>query len=106
MPAKSGTPNYRCVVIPWLKPLGQRFIFPTWLAITIGPLIFSWRALDEVELAHEVQHVRQWRKHGPMYIVRYLAASRAAVKAGGDSYLDNEFEVEARTVAEKARRAV
>lgn len=97
-------PRYRSIIIPWLRWPGQRFLLHNWLAITIGPLIFSWRKLDEVELAHEVEHVRQWRKHGPMYIVRYLAASRAAVKAGGDSYVDNEFEVEARAAGEKVRR--
>ena len=97
-------PRYRSIIIPWLKPFGQRFILKNWLAITIGPLIVSWRTLDGVELAHEVQHVRQWSKHGPMYVVRYLAASRAAVKGGGDSYLDNEFEVEARAAGERARQ--
>lgn len=97
-------PPYRCVVIPLLRVIGQRFIFPTWLAITIGPIIFSWRKLDEVELAHEVQHVRQWRKNGLMYIPRYFAASKAASKAGKDRYLDNKFEAEAREVAEKVRK--
>ncbi len=97
-------PPYRCVVIPWLRGIGQRYIFPSWLAITIGPFIFSWRPLDQVELAHEVQHVRQWRKNGLMYIPRYFAASSAAVKAGGDRYLDNAFEVEARAAAEDMRK--
>jgi hypothetical protein len=98
-------PFHRCVVIPWLRALGQRFVLPTWLAITIGPVIFSWRALDEVELAHELEHVRQWRKYGLGYVPRYFAASNAAVKAGKDRYWDNEFEVEARAAAEKVRAA-
>ena len=97
-------PAYRCVVIPLLKAIGQRFILKDWLAITIGPLVFSWRELDPVELAHEIQHVRQWRKNGLMYIPRYFAASRAAVKAGGDRYWDNAFEVEARAAADKVRK--
>jgi hypothetical protein len=86
-----------------LRLIGQRFIMPDWLAITIGPLIFSWRALDKFELAHEVQHVKQWRKEGLMYVPRYWAASDAAVKAGKDRYWDNRFEVEARAAAEKVR---
>jgi len=97
-------PPYQCVVLPFLKPLGQRFIMPNWLAMTIGPLIFSWRKLDPVELAHEVQHVRQWRREGLMYIPRYFAASDAAVKAGKDRYWDNAFEVEARTAADKVKK--
>jgi hypothetical protein len=96
-------PPYRCVVIPLLQVIGQRFIMPNWLAITIGPLIFSWRPLDKVELAHEVQHVRQWRREGLMYVPRYWAASDAAVKAGKDRYWDNKFEVEARAAADKVR---
>jgi hypothetical protein len=96
-------PAHRCVVLPWIKSLGQRIFIPSWLAITIGPVIFSWRPLDKVELAHELQHVRQWQKYGLSYIPRYFAASNAAVKAGGDRYWDNAFEVEARAAAEKVR---
>jgi hypothetical protein len=98
-------PSHHCIVIPWLKAIGQRFIFPTWLAITIGPLIFSWRPLDDVELAHELQHVRQWRANGLAYIPRYLAASNAAAKAGKDRYWDNAFELDARAAADKVRAA-
>jgi hypothetical protein len=97
-------PPYHCVVLSFLKPLGERFVMPNWLAMTIGPLIFSWRVLDPVELAHEVQHVRQWRREGLMYIPRYFAASNAAVKAGKDRYWDNEFEVEARAAADKVKK--
>jgi hypothetical protein len=99
-------PRYRSIIIPWLRQPAQRFILPNWLAITIGPLIFSWRPLDEVELAHEVQHVRQWRKNGLLYIPRYFAASKAAVKAGGDLYWDNSFEIEARAAAQQEGRVV
>jgi hypothetical protein len=99
-------PPYQCVVLSWLKPLGERFIMANWLAITIGPLIFSWRVLDKVELAHEVQHVKQWRKEGLMYVPRYLAASDAAEKAGKDRYRDNRFEVEARAAEEKVREQI
>ena len=97
-------PPYHCIVIPWLKGPAQRLILPNWLAITIGPLIFSWRVLDPVELAHEVQHVRQWRREGLRYIPRYFAASDAAVKAGKDRYWDNAFEVEARDAADTVRK--
>jgi len=97
-------PPYQCVVLPFLKVIGERFIMPNWLAMTIGPLIFSWRKLDPLELAHEVQHVRQWRREGVMYVLRYFAASNAAVKAGKDRYWDNEFEVEARAAADTMKK--
>ena len=41
-------PPYKTVVLPWLQGPGQRYVMPNWLAMTIGPLIFSWRALDPV----------------------------------------------------------
>ena len=97
-------PAHRTHVWPWLKGPGQRFLLPTWLAITIWHDIFSWRRLDECELAHELCHVRQWNANGIRYVPRYLAASRAAKAAGKDSYRDNPFEAEAYAV-EGALRA-
>jgi len=96
-------PRHRVIVLPWIRVIAQRLIMPNWLAITIGPLIFAWRALDSVELAHELAHVVQWRQHGPLYIPRYFRASRRAAQAGGNRYWDNEFEVEARAAEDKVR---
>lgn len=97
-------PSYRLVVLPWLRVFGRRFLLPDWLAITIGPLVLSWRTLDPAELAHELTHVRHWRSHGLLFIPRYLLASQRAAAAGGDRYRDNVFELEARA-AEAAVRA-
>jgi hypothetical protein len=88
-------PSHRTHVWAWLKRPCQRFMLPTWLAITIYHDIFSWRALDEFELAHELCHVRQWNANGVMYVPRYIGASRAAKAAGKDRYRDNAFEAEA-----------
>lgn len=88
-------PSYHAHVWPWLKGPGQRFILPTWNAMTIFNHIFSWRPLDEYELAHELCHVRQWGVNGIMYVPRYLGASRDAAAAGKDRYWDNAFEREA-----------
>jgi hypothetical protein len=97
-------PNHRVFVVPLLKPMGQRFILPNWLAITIRNWIFAWRELDEAELAHELVHVRQWREHGFIgYIVRYMSESSAAKKGGGDRYRDNSFEAEAYAEEERVR---
>jgi hypothetical protein len=91
------------VIVPWLRLPGSRLVLPGWLAITIGPVIVSWRALDGPELAHELEHVRQWRRHGLRFIPRYLRASRGAARAGGDGYRDNPFEVAARRAADRVR---
>jgi hypothetical protein len=100
---RTAIPRHRAVVVPWIRAPAQRLILPNWLAITIGPLIISWRPLDVPELAHELAHVRQWREHGLLYIPRYFLASRRAQDAGGDRYRDNIFEVEARLAEVKAR---
>jgi hypothetical protein len=100
------TPRHRLLVIPLIRRPAQRFILPNWLAITIGPLIISWRPLDPVELAHELAHVRQWQRHGIFFIWLYMRASSRAEAAGLDRYHDNVFEVEARAAAEAVRAAI
>jgi hypothetical protein len=97
-------PSYRLHVVPWLRAPAQRLLMPTWLAITIGRHIVAWRPLDEAELAHEVAHVEQWSREGPLFIVRYLRASSRAARAGGDRYRDNEYEQEARRAEERVRQ--
>jgi hypothetical protein len=52
--------------------------------------------LSPVELAHELEHVRQWRRYGPLFGLLYLAASAVAFARGGRWYGDNRFEAEAR----------
>ena len=90
-------------VRPALRRLGDRLLVRGWLAITIGRSIISWRVLDSVELAHELEHVRQWQRHGAAgYVARYVLASLRAVFAGGDWYRDNAFEREAREAAQRA----
>jgi hypothetical protein len=95
--------RHRLVVQPWLRRPGSRLL-PDWLAITIGPLILSWRSLTDAELAHELEHVRQWRRHGVTFPLRYWAESFRARRAGSHWYRDNRFEVEARAAAERAAR--
>lgn len=81
----------------------QRFVLPNWTAITIGHRIFSWRKLDDVELAHELKHVEQWKKLGLRFIPAYFMASFRASRSGGDRYRDNQFEREAAEAGERAR---
>jgi hypothetical protein len=93
--------RHRVVVWPWLRRVGGR-VLTDWLAITIGRTIFTWRELQAEELEHELEHVRQWERHGVIFPLRYARASLAARRSGKRWYHDNTFEAEARTAA--ARR--
>lgn len=93
-------PNHRVVVWPWSRRVGGLFL-RNWLAITLGRTIVSWRALRDDELEHELQHIRQWQRHGVTFPVRYLAASVGARRSGKRWYDDNRFEVEARDAVRK-----
>lgn len=93
------TPSYRLHVLPWLRTVGGRALLTNWLAITIGPDIWCWRALDAAELAHELTHVGQWNRYGVLFVARYALASWQANRAGGHWYRDNAFEVAARAAS-------
>ena len=94
--------RYRLHVLPWLRRPG-RVLLPEWLAITLGSDILAWRRLDSAELAHELEHVRQWRRYGAVFAVLYLLASWGSWRAGAGWYAGNRFEVDARAAAEAAR---
>jgi hypothetical protein len=92
---------HRIHVWPWTRRVG-RHLLPNWLAISLGRHVIAWRALDARELAHELEHVRQWRAHGWTFPLRYLAAAMRARRRGRHWYRDNLFEVAAREAAERA----
>lgn len=97
--------RHRVVVWPWLRRLG-RLVLPDWLAITLGRTVFAWRTLNDEELEHELEHVRQWDRMGWWrFPLAYLAASVRARRSGGRWYRDNHFEVEARAAAARRRGA-
>lgn len=81
-------------VRPRLRSLGEQVV-PDWLAITLGSHIWAWRLVNRRELAHELAHVRQWRRHRIWFPLLYLAAAAEAWRAGRDWYRDNRFEREA-----------
>jgi len=95
-------PRHRVVVWPWSKRFGGVFL-RDWLALTLGGTIVAWRELADEELEHELTHVRQWRRHGVTFPIRYFAASIGARRAGKRWYADNRFEVEAREAVAKLR---
>lgn len=93
--------SHRVHVWPWLRGVG-RLALNDWLAITIGRHVFAWRTMTGGELAHELEHVRQWQVHGWRFPLAYLAASMRARRRSGHWYRDNDYEVAAREAARRA----
>jgi len=79
-------------------------VLPNWLAFTLGRTIVAWRELDDAELEHELEHVRQWARMGILLPIAYIAESLRVRRRGGHWYRDNRFESEARTAASALRR--
>jgi hypothetical protein len=66
-------------------------------AMTLGHVIIGRDALClEFCRDHEQAHVRQVERWGALFIPAYLVASGFAWWQGGDYYLDNWFEIDAR----------
>ena len=66
------------------------------LAMTLGHTVLG---LDECSLdhaqSHELVHVRQYERWGPLFVPAYLACWIALRLSGKDGYRDNPFEREA-----------
>ncbi len=65
-------------------------------AITFGHVVLSVDELDEKTFAHELVHVRQYERWGPLLWPAYLVASLWAKVRGRAPYWDNHFERQAR----------
>lgn len=65
-------------------------------AITLGHLVLLTGEAGPEILPHEMVHVRQVERWGPLFLPTYLLAMLAMRLRGRDPYLDNPFEVEAR----------
>ncbi|QOJ14072.1 MAG: hypothetical protein HRU75_05240 [Planctomycetia bacterium] len=65
-------------------------------AMTLGHVVLGLNreALDRTR-AHELVHVRQCERWGPLFIPAYLLAGAWALLRGRDPYRDNPFEREA-----------
>ena len=68
-------------------------------AITLGHLVLLTGEEGPEILSHEMVHVRQVERWGPLFLPAYLLAMVAMRLRGRDPYLDNPFEVEARRAA-------
>jgi hypothetical protein len=73
-------------------------------AQTLGRYVFSKGPLDQHTLDHELEHVRQWRRYGPLYEPVYFIQWGLAKLRGG-SYGDNRFERAAERRADMERAA-
>lgn len=75
----------------WPRRLGWPY-----RAITLGHVVLAVDELDDETIRHELVHVRQYERWGPLFIPAYLLASLLARLRGGHPYRDNPFEVAAR----------
>ena len=80
-----------CEGADWPRRLGWRY-----RAITFGHVVLAVDELDPETFRHELVHVRQYERWGPMFIPAYLIASVTAGLRGGHPYRDNPFEISAR----------
>ncbi len=79
-------------VIPWLF---ERFP-ATPSAMTLGHTILGRTAAAlDVAREHELVHVRQYERWGPLFVPAYLLCWLVLWLAGKDPYHDNPFEREA-----------
>lgn len=65
-------------------------------AITFGHVILGVGLQELAQLrAHELVHVRQYERLGPLFFIAYPASSLLALIRGQCPYHDNQFEIEA-----------
>jgi len=78
-------------------PLRRAALFGRFGAITFGHVVI---AADRRQLArlrrHELEHVRQYMRWGPLFFPAYAASSLLQWLRGRDPHRDNGFEVQAR----------
>jgi hypothetical protein len=65
-------------------------------AMTLGQVVIARTEYDlEISREHELVHVAQYERWGPLFVPAYLLCSAWLWVKGLDPYLDNPFEVEA-----------
>lgn len=72
-------------------------------AMAIGHVVIAMHdGLSARVLVHELEHVRQAERWGPLFPFAYLASSAWAALRGKDAYWHNRFEVAARKAEKHA----
>jgi hypothetical protein len=70
-------------------------------AMTLGHVVIARTKPDlDRSRRHELVHVAQYERWGPLFVPAYIACSVWLWLRGYDAYLDNPFEVEAYGVEE------
>ena len=82
----------------WPFRLGWRY-----RAITLGHVILCVDELDPATFDHELVHVRQYERWGPLFVPVYLVSSAWSLMRGRHPYRDNPFEVAARAAPRNRR---
>ena len=80
-----------CEGASWPRKLGWRY-----RAITFGHVVLAVDELDPETMRHELVHVRQYERWGPLFVPVYLLAGLATGLRGRHPYRDNPFERAAR----------
>ncbi|MFP5297614.1 MAG: hypothetical protein ACLGHL_01330 [Actinomycetota bacterium] len=75
----------------WPRRLGWRY-----RAITLGHAVLCVDEIDGPTMEHELVHVRQYERWGPLMLLVYPLASLWAALRGKHPYRDNVFEAQAR----------
>ncbi|CAN5508444.1 hypothetical protein BH24ACT26_BH24ACT26_13010 [soil metagenome] len=84
-----------CEGATWPRRIGFRH-----RAMTLGHVVLCIDEADDALLAHELAHVAQYERLGPLFLPAYGLASLAALARGLDAYRDNAFEIAARRAGE------
>jgi hypothetical protein len=80
-------------------PRAARYLDHQWMPVyaqTLGRYVFAREPLPDHTVAHEMEHVRQWRRLGPLFLPAYLASSGLALLRGRHPYRANRYEEAAR----------
>jgi hypothetical protein len=65
-------------------------------AITFGHVVLCVDEPDPTLIRHELAHVKQYERWGPLFVPAYVVASIVSMVRGGHAHTDNHFEVAAR----------
>jgi hypothetical protein len=73
-------------------------------AVTLGHCVLCVDVMDAALMRHELVHVSQFERWGPLMLLAYPWASLRAVSGGRHHYRDNHFEVQARKLSGESER--
>jgi hypothetical protein len=80
-------------------PRTAHYLDHQWIPVhaqTLGRYVFARSELSPEIVDHELEHVRQWQRLGPLFLPAYVASSGWALLRRRDPYRANRFEVAAR----------